>query len=63
MPIIMKLNANEYQILSDEMDTLTQMGFAMDDFGTLTVRIDAVPIWLDAAKCVEAVHELSLIHI
>ena len=43
VPIVMKLAAQEYDILADNLDRFLELGFDIEEFGTLTVSIRAVP--------------------
>ncbi len=43
VPIIMKLTAQEYMTLTDNLDRFSELGFDIEDFGMLTVSIRAVP--------------------
>ena len=47
IPIIVKLTSQEYNIYSDNMELFTEFGFIIEQFGTLTLRITAVPYILD----------------
>jgi len=46
VPIKIELPSNEYLILKEKLDTLINMGFNIEDFGTNTIIIRSHPNWI-----------------
>ncbi len=46
VPIKIELPSNEYLILKDKLDILTNMGFNIEEFGTNTIIVRAHPNWI-----------------
>ncbi len=63
VPIITKLTSEEYDIYSDNKELFAELGFIIEEFGMLTLRITAVPYILkkaeDASFFKDAIDRLS----
>ena len=50
VPFIVKLTNEEYNVYADNRDLFAEFGFEIEEFGTLTLRISAVPHILKKAE-------------
>jgi DNA mismatch repair protein MutL len=50
VPLVVTLTAHEYRLYSENADIFKELGFVIEEFGTMTVRITAVPNVFDKAQ-------------
>ncbi|MEG1581924.1 MAG: DNA mismatch repair endonuclease MutL [Clostridia bacterium] len=58
VPYIFSVNSTEYEFLSLKINALKEIGFDIDEFGTNTFRISAVPLVLSDIKLSEFTTEI-----
>jgi len=58
IPITLEFPSNEYLILKEHFDLLTQMGFIFEEFGLQTLVIRTIPIWLPKGNEERAIRKI-----
>lgn len=58
VPISLELPSNEYVILKEHFDILTNLGFDFEEFGFQTIVIRAIPLWLKRSRQEEAIRKI-----
>lgn len=59
LPVTVKLSAEQYNAVLDNMDALTKSGFEIDDFGNLNVIVRAIPSSLTGEDVSDIVVEVA----
>lgn len=49
VPITLEFSNNEYMVLKENMNILTDMGFIIEEFGVNSIIIKAHPVWLQSS--------------
>ena len=58
VPIIIELSSSEYDIVINNIERLTDIGFSVEPFGINTIKVDAHPTWIKEAKAKETIKEV-----
>ena len=57
VPVVERLMPDEYQTLTDNLELFRELGFDIEEFGTLTVSVRAVPAILNGPETAGFLHE------
>lgn len=58
-PVIAEVNAAEYAALSEQLDEIRKIGFAIESFGQNSFAIREIPAYLDCAEISETLCEMA----
>ncbi|MBS5150088.1 MAG: DNA mismatch repair endonuclease MutL [Butyricicoccus pullicaecorum] len=58
-PVIAEVNAAEYAALSEQLDEIRKIGFAIESFGQNSFAIREIPAYLDCAEIPETLCEMA----
>jgi DNA mismatch repair protein MutL len=58
-PVVLDLGPGEHQTLLQHRSELARLGFEVDDFGSTSLRVGAVPALLDWNRCEEALRAVA----
>ena len=59
MPVAVKLSAEEYSVITDNIPLLSKCGFEVEDFGNLSVIVRETPSMLDGADIKDLILEIA----
>ena len=59
MPVAVKLSAEEYSVVTDNIPLLSKCGFEVEDFGNLSVIVREAPSMLDGADIKDLILEIA----
>lgn len=59
VPVNVTLSAAEYEAITDNLERINKFGFEVDDFGMNTVRVRAVPVYLDGEDVSGLIEEIA----
>ncbi len=54
-----RLSHAEYQIIEDNIETLLSMGFDIEPFGALTLKVSAIPVYLEGVSVSVMIHDIA----
>ncbi|MDE5671531.1 MAG: DNA mismatch repair endonuclease MutL [Eubacterium sp.] len=59
MPVAVKLSAEEYSVITDNIPLLSKCGFEVEDFGNLSVIVRETPSMLDGSDIKDLIQEIA----